>query len=106
MDLKENWQFIVFLMAVVALGWQILRSNRDMFLRLASKEDISRIESRLNILESSLTNLDSRVSMLETRIVENESKRLEGLEKFEKYMESHQEYMAKIVAMGETLPNG
>ena len=62
--LAENWQFFILLFGFVVLGWNITRSNRDMSLKLArvaTKDDISRLEGKITSLSEELTNAKSRI---------------------------------------------
>lgn len=95
--LEENWQFLTFLLAVIIIGWQIFRSNRDMFLKLATKEDIGRVENRIGNLESRLSSIESRVDILETRLIEYEGKRVENQTQVLEWAQNLQQNMDKLV---------
>ena len=59
--LAENWQFLILLFGFIALGWNITRSNRDMSLKVATKDDIARLEGKITSLSEELTNAKSRI---------------------------------------------
>lgn len=103
MDIPESWQFIVIVVAFIGLGFQIIRANRDMFLKLATKEDIGRVENRLENLESRLNNIESRVDILETRLIEYEGKRVENQNQAVELIKTMHERINALVDVGEKL---